>query len=219
MQKLVQGLHKFQRDYFATHQQLFQQLARRGQRPETLCISCCDSRVIPTLITNAEPGELFIVRNIGNMVPQISLAGGTAAAIEYAVSVLQVENVIICGHTQCGAMDAVLRPETVEGLPFVRRWVEQAKGVKEIIQQKYAHLDGAAQLTAAAQENVLAQLENLRAFRCVQERLDAGKLLVSGWVFHIEKGMVFDYDPERGEFAPLPSPGVSRDADQPAAAP
>ena len=98
MQRLVRGLHSFQRGYFATHQQLFRQLATAGQKPETLFITCCDSRVVPTLITDAPPGELFIVRNIGNMVPGPDLPGSTAAAIEYAVQVLAVENIIICGH-------------------------------------------------------------------------------------------------------------------------
>jgi len=208
MQKLVQGLHHFQRGYFATHQQLFEQLATHGQKPETLFITCCDSRVVPNLITTAPPGELFIVRNIGNMVPRVTLPGGVAAAIEYAVSVLEVENIIVCGHTQCGAMQGVLQPETLAEHAFVARWLEQAERVRSIVRENYSHLDPEAQLRVAVQENVLTQLENLREFPCVKRRIDAGKLLVSGWVFHIESGEVYDYDPELDEFVVLRPPGA-----------
>ena len=206
MQRLVRGLHSFQRGYFATHQQLFRQLATAGQKPEALFITCCDSRVVPTLITDAPPGELFIVRNIGNMVPGPDLPGSTAAAIEYAVQVLGVENIIICGHTQCGAMEAVLRPDRVAGLDYVRRWVAQADGVRTTIFDSYRDLEPWAQLTAAVQENVLVQLEHLRDFPCVKDRLERGRVLVSGWVFDIESGEVYDFDPVRGEFVRL-APG------------
>src|SRR3954469_15250236 len=125
MQKLVKGIHSFQSGFFASHRALFEQLATAGQQPETLFITCSDSRVVPNLITDAAPGELFIVRNVGNVVPSVDLPGGTAAAIQYAVEVLNVENIIICGHTQCGAMNAILNPKTMENLPFVRKWLTQ----------------------------------------------------------------------------------------------
>jgi carbonic anhydrase len=200
MQKLVRGIHSFQGGYFASHRQLFEQLATAGQRPETLFVTCSDSRVVPNLITNAPPGELFVVRNAGNIVPRPELPGGTAASIEYAVEVLEVENVIVCGHTQCGAMDAILHPESAERLPFVKRWLAQAEGVKRVIDERYQGLSPEARLTAAVQENVLTQLENLREFPFVARRLEAGKLHLSGWVFKLSTGEVFDYDPERGEF-------------------
>jgi carbonic anhydrase len=203
MQKLVTGIHSFQNGYFASHRQLFEQLATTGQNPETLFITCSDSRVVPNLITNAPPGELFIIRNVGNVVPRTDLPGGTAAAIEYAVEVLNVENIIICGHTQCGAMQAILNPERIEKLAYVRRWLGQTERVKRVIDERYAHLGAEDRLTAAVQENVLAQLENLREYPFVAERLEAGKLLISGWVFHLAGGEVFNYDPTTGEFAPF----------------
>ena len=203
MQKLVRGIHSFRQGYFASHRQLFEQLATTGQQPETLFITCSDSRVVPNLITNAPPGELFVIRNVGNVVPSAELPGGTAAAIEYAIEVLNVENVIICGHTQCGAMNAILNPEAMENLPFVRRWLKQATRVKQVIDERYTHLDEEARLTAAVQENVLVQLENLRDYPFIAKRLDAGKLLVSGWVFHLARGEIYDYDPSAGEFLPL----------------
>jgi carbonic anhydrase len=203
MQKLVRGIHSFQKGYFASHTQLFSQLATAGQRPETLFITCSDSRVVPNLITNAAPGELFIVRNVGNVVPRVDLAGGTLAAIQYAVEVLEVENVIVCGHTQCGAMEALLDPERVARLEHVQRWLAQAASLRRILDDRYGHLTGAARLTAAIEENVLAQVESLRELPFVAQRLEAGKLLVSGWVFDLARGTVFDFDPERNEFIPL----------------
>lgn len=203
MQKLVKGLHVFKAGYFAKHQQLFEQLATTGQSPETLFITCCDSRVVPTLITQASPGELFIVRNIGNIIPGPDLPGGTSAAIEYAVEVLKVENIIVCGHTQCGAMEAVLDPGKVANLPSVRRWIARADRVREVISERYAHLSQDARLTAAVEENVLVQLENLRDFPFIAERLDAGRLHLSGWVYHIGRGEIYDYDPDAGEYTLL----------------
>jgi len=190
MQKLVKGIHAFQKGYFATHRQLFEQLATNKQQPETLFITCSDSRIMPDLITNSAPGELFMVRN------------------EFAVSVLNVENIIVCGHTQCGAMQAILDPERMANLKFVKRWLEQTETVKRVIEEKYAHLEGEARLNAAVEENVLAQLEHLREYPFVAERLDSGTLHLNGWVFHIQRGEVFDFDPELGEFVNLSSAGT-----------
>jgi carbonic anhydrase len=202
MQKLADGIHEFQNNYFATHRTLFERLVVHGQRPETLFITCSDSRVDPNLITNSAPGELFIVRNVGNVVPK-GLPGGTAAAIEYAIEVLDVKQVVVCGHTHCGAMNAVLNPEQMDRLPFVRRWLEETTRVRGIVEERYGHLDAAARLTAAAEENVLVQLENLRAYPFVAERLASGRLQMSGWLFSIETGEVFGYEPEQGQFTPI----------------
>jgi carbonic anhydrase len=204
MQKLVKGIHSFRNGYFATHRQMFEQLATAGQQPETLFITCSDSRVVPNLITNAAPGELFIIRNVGNVVPRRDLPGGTAAAIQYAIEVLKVENIIICGHTQCGAMQAILNPERMENLEYVKRWLAQTDRVRKVIEERYSHLGAEARVTAAVQENVLTQLENLREYSFIAERLEAGSLRISGWVFDLAKGEIFDYDPANGEFLPLP---------------
>ena len=183
MQKLVKGIHHFQTGYFASHRQLFEQLATAGQRPETLFITCSDSRVVPNLILNAPPGELFVIRNAGNLVPHRDLPGGTAASVQYAVEVLEVENVIVCGHTQCAVLEAILDPARVAELFFVKRWIAQVEGVRRLLDERYAHLSGEARVTAAVEENVLAQLENLREYPFVARRLDAGKLRLSGWVY------------------------------------
>jgi carbonic anhydrase len=200
MHRLADGVHSFQEHYFARHREFFRLLAERGQAPETLFITCSDSRVVPTLLTSTEPGELFIVRNVGNIVPHVSMPGGTAAAIEYAVEVLHVENVIVCGHTHCGAIQAVLNPASMARLPFVNRWLAQTERVRAIVEERYKHLEGDALVTAAAMENVLVQLENLRAFSFIAERLERGILRMSGWVFVIETGAVFEFDPASGQF-------------------
>jgi carbonic anhydrase len=199
MQKLVRGVHQFQAKYFQAHKGLFKELAR-GQRPETLFITCSDSRVVPHLITSTEPGELFLVRNIGNVVPHPSLPGGTAAAIQYAIEALAVENVVVCGHTHCGAMQAILEPGAVEHMDFVKRWVAQSDRVRDIVRERYADLEGDALLTAAAEENVLVQLEHLREYAFIADRLDRGSLHLAGWVFKIETGSVFEFNPESGQF-------------------
>jgi carbonic anhydrase len=191
MQKLVDGVHTFRSQYFATYRALFRRLAEHGQQPETLFITCADSRVVPNLITNTEPGELFIVRN------------GTAAAIEYAIEVLGVTDVIVCGHTHCGAIQALLDPKSVERLPLVKRWLAQAERVRTIVDERYANLDPDARLAAAVGENVLVQLENLREFPFVAERLESGKLQMTGWVYKIESGEVFAFEPSVAQFVEL----------------
>ncbi|HEX7667673.1 MAG TPA: carbonic anhydrase [Polyangiaceae bacterium] len=201
MQKLEAGIHQFQADYFATHRQLFERLAH-GQNPETLFITCSDSRVDPNLITNSAPGELFIVRNVGNIVPSLErgVMGGVAAAIEYAMQVLEVGNVIVCGHTDCGAIKAIVDPEQVAHLPHVARWLDESASIPKLVDERYGHLEGPERLVAAVEENVLLQLENLRSFDFVRKRLDSGALKMSGWVFKIGTGEVFDFDPVGGQF-------------------
>jgi carbonic anhydrase len=214
VQKLEAGIHHFQANYFASHRGLFEQLAEAGQRPETLFITCCDSRVVPNLITSTEPGELFIVRNVGNIVPSVGrgVLGGVSAAIEYAVEVLEVGHVIVCGHTNCGAIEAILEPMTVAHLPFVSRWLAESERIPHLIAERYGSLEGEARMTAAVQENVLVQLENLRSFEFVARRLDSGVLKMSGWVFRIATGDIFDYDPVTGQFLRLVGEGESERA-------
>jgi carbonic anhydrase len=203
MEKLAGGVHAFRSQYFANHSSLFRRLAERGQRPETLFITCADSRVVPNLITNTAPGELFMIRNVGNIVPHANLPGGTAADIEYAMEMLGVADVIVCGHTHCGAMQALLEPSTVEHLPLVKRWVAQADRVRTIVSERYGHLSTQDRMAAAVRENVLVQLENLREYPFVSQRLDSGRLHLHGWVYKIESGEVLSYDPECGQFVEL----------------
>jgi len=205
VQKLVRGVHKFQANYFAKHKELFHQLATGGQAPETLFITCSDSRVVPHLITSAAPGELFILRNVGNVVPPYdpANAGATTAALEYAVCVLNVANIIVCGHTQCGAMNALLDPDRLRELPYVSRWLRHSARLRDLIATRYTHLEGDGLLTAAAEENVLVQLEHLRGYPFLARALEEQRLQMNGWVFKIATGQVFDFDPESEEFVRL----------------
>ena len=203
IQKLVHGIHSFQKGYFARHRALFAELAAKGQRPNTLFLTCSDSRILPERLTSTGPGELFIVRNVGNVIPRTDLVGGTAAAIEYGIEVLGVDHIVVCGHTQCGAIDAIMDPQRMESLPYVKRWLSQTERVREVIAARYSDLPIEAQKMAAVEENVLMQLENLRDYPFAQRRLDAGTLDLSGWVLDVEKGTVFDYDAALCEFVPL----------------
>jgi carbonic anhydrase len=204
MEKLVQGIHKFRADIFRARHELFERLTS-GQDPQALFITCSDSRVMPDLITQAEPGDLFVLRNAGNLIPPHGAApdSGAAATIEYAIKGLNVRDVIICGHTLCGAMQALLRPDQLSDMPSMRRWLRNADATREIITTSYRLTDSAAVWKATVEENVLVQLENLRTHPAVAAALARGDLKLHGWVYKIETGEVFAYDPVRGQFVPL----------------
>ncbi len=203
MQKLIQGIHRFQQESFRPLQGLFEQLSK-GQNPETLFITCSDSRIDPNLLTRSKPGDLFILRNAGNIVPPHGAAsGGEAATIEFAVAALAVKDIILCGHSHCGAMNGVLYPEQVASLPAVSSWLSHAETTRRIVKDNYSHLDGDRLLTATVEENVLVQLENLRTLPAVASRLVRGDLHLHGWVYKIETGEVFAYDLTCGQFVPV----------------
>jgi carbonic anhydrase len=208
MQRLIEGVHKFRSSEFGNYRKLFRKLSREGQNPHTLFITCSDSRVLAELITQSQPGDLFVVKNVGNIVPPADVRGdtnSTAAAIEFAVDKLSVSDVVICGHSQCGAISALLAETPVSAAtPHLRDWLSLAAPVRETLKRDYAHLqDSRARENAAAEENVLFGLENLRGYPCVQERLAKGTLRLHGWFFKIAKAELFAYDPETLQFSPL----------------
>jgi carbonic anhydrase len=188
MQRLVRGIHDFQKNVFRSERAMFERLAK-GQHPDTLFITCSDSRVNPNLLTGTHPGELFILRNAGN--------------IEYAVSVLEVEDIIVCGHSHCGAVSALLDPASTADLPAMREWLRYAEKTRAIVAESYADLEGAAQQAAAIEENVLVQIENLRTLPAVAARLAKGDLGLHAWVYRIETGDVFAYDADAEQFVAL----------------
>lgn len=203
MQKLIQGIHQFQQKTFLPLQGLFEQLAK-SQNPETLFITCSDSRIDPNLLTQAKPGDLFILRNAGNIVPPHGAGnGGEAATIELAVTALGVKDIIICGHSHCGAMQGLLKPEQVASLPAVSSWLSHAELTRRIMRENYGHLKGERLLTATVEENVLVQLENLKTLPAVGSRLVKGDLHLHGWVYKIETGEVFAYDVDKAQFVKL----------------
>jgi carbonic anhydrase len=203
MQKLVEGLHKFQSEFCRSHQSLFSRLAQ-GQNPDALFISCSDSRVVPNLITQTGPGELFVLRNAGNIIPPYGAGGlGETATIEFGITALGVKDIVVCGHTLCGAMRGLLDIESLGSMPDVKAWLQHAESTRRIVLENYMHLEGNARLTATAQENVLVQIENLRTHPSVRSKLVRGELAIHGWVYKIETGEVFAYDQESGQFLPF----------------
>lgn len=209
MQKLVDGIHKFQKDIFCSQERFFRRLVD-GQKPLALFITCSDSRIDPNMITQTRPGELFIMRNAGNIVPAYGAASsGEAATIEYAVGVLGVADIIVCGHSHCGAMNALLCPEQVASLPAVRQWLGHAEATSRIIRENYTHLgDSQARLTATVEENVLVQLENLRTHPTVLAAMGRRQVKLHGWVYKFETGQVFAYDAEHGQFDSVGHPNL-----------
>jgi carbonic anhydrase len=200
---LIQGIHQFQNEDFRPLQGLFEDLAK-GQNPDTLFITCSDSRIDPNLLTRSKPGDLFILRNAGNIVPPLgTTSSGEAATIEFAVAALGVNDIIICGHSHCGAMKGLLHPEQVASLPAVSAWLSHAEKTRRIVKENYAQLDADRLLTATVEENVLVQLENLRTLPVVISRLAKGDLHLHGWVYKIETGEVFAYDLMCGQFVPV----------------
>jgi len=203
MQKLVDGLHHFQNHVFSSQREFFERLAR-GQHPMACFITCSDSRIDPNLITNTEPGELFIVRNVGNIVPPHgTVNNGEAAAIEFAVVALGIKDIIVCGHTGCGAMGGLLQPEGLSKMPGVREWLRHADATQQIIRENYEHLHGDALFTAAAEENVLVQVEHLRTLPAVAARLARGSVVLHAWMYKIETGETFEFDAASRQFVPF----------------
>jgi carbonic anhydrase len=192
--KLLSGVSRFQKDVYPKHQDLFEKLAL-SQRPETLFITCADSRIDPCLLTQTKPGDLFICRVIGNIVPPYPDAiGGVSATIEYAAGVLRVQRIIVCGHTDCGVMKGALNPEALEAYPNVTAWLRYAQ-----VESRETN-PSAEFLLALAERNVVAQLRNLRSHPAVQARLEEGDLALDGWVYHIGPGTVTAYDENSRKF-------------------
>jgi carbonic anhydrase len=202
MEKLISGIHRFRKEYWSGNRDLLRRLAEQGQSPEALFITCCDSRVVPTVITHGEPGDLFIYRNIGNFVPPYSEAPldgtGVGAAIEYAVEHLKVRDIIVCGHSDCGAMKALYKDrEGFTETPHIKEWLTHGDRTLAVVATKEERLA----ITAA--ENVLVQMENLRTYPVVQRAAREGQLFVHAWFFEIGEGKVYSYSPEKGQYKPI----------------
>lgn len=194
MEKLVKGFLKFRTEVFGKKKALFTRLSE-NQAPQALFITCSDSRIDPTLLTQTDPGELFILRNAGNLVPPYgSMQGGSTATIEYAMAVLKVPHIIVCGHTDCAVIKALLHPENVQDLPAVKEWVGQAETTRRLMREHYTDLRGNARLIKTTQENVRSQLDHLRTHPSVALQLRRKKVDLHGWVYSISTGDVWVYD-------------------------
>jgi carbonic anhydrase len=201
MRQLFRGIHKFQRSVFPNHQSKFEELAS-GQRPPTLFITCSDSRIVPELLTQTEPGDLFVLRNAGNLVPPYSAPlSGEAATIEYALKVLKVDHIVVCGHSHCGAISGLLRPETLTDLPAVAEWLAHAERCRQEIVEHASVTDPDDDLLSASiKSNVLVQLDHLRTYPAVALAESAGELTLHGWFYRFESGDVSAFDVASGKF-------------------
>lgn len=202
MQKVIEGFLKFQKEVFPERTQLFKELARQ-QKPKVLFVTCSDSRVVPELFTQQEPGDLFVIRNAGNIVPSYGPEpGGVSATVEYAVSVLRVTDIVICGHSNCGAMAAISNAQPLESLPAVAHWLRYSDSARAIVEaQEYSTSQHKAD--AMVRYNVVAQLANIRTHPSVALALAQGRLNLHGWVYDIEKGAIDALDGASGNFLPL----------------
>lgn len=204
MDHIIDGVLRFQREIHPDREAQFQELSR-GQSPAAMFIGCADSRIVPEVLTQQGPGELFVVRNAGNIVPPDSpVPGGVTASIEYAVAVLGVPDIVICGHSGCGAMTAMLRGVTqLEKLPAVARWLHYADNARDTVLRDYADASEEDQLNALIRENVLNQLDHILTHPAVAEAVQNKRLRLHGWVYDIALGSVSTYDVRVGQYVPI----------------
>ncbi len=203
MAQLLDGVMRFERDVFPEQQAEFARLAQ-GQTPHTLFIACADSRVVPELITQTQPGELFVCRNIGNIVPAYGeMLGGVSAVIEFAVQALGVSDIVICGHSGCGAMKALACPDdSLAGMPTVATWLRNAAAAQSVVRMLHPHLQGEAAVQALVEQNLRTQLGHLRTHPSVAAKLAVGGLRLHGWLYDIAAGRVDVVDEATGERTP-----------------
>ncbi|AII15436.1 carbonic anhydrase, beta class [Campylobacter iguaniorum] len=202
MHDVINGAVKFMEEDFLEHKQLFESLGDK-QTPHTLFIGCADSRVVPNLITNTLPGELFVVRNIGNIVPHYRVSEeflATTSAIEYAINVLQIKNIIVCGHSNCGGCQALYdSEEKLNKVPTVKRWLALISDIKDEV-SKYKNLTPAKRAWITERLNIINSTENLHTFPYVNEKIQSGELKIYGWHYIIETGEVYNYDEKTTSF-------------------
>ncbi len=202
MDDFVGRMSRFRGQALPEQQALYARLATKGQSPKALMISCADSRVVPELITQAAPGELFVCRNAGNIVPPFSQAnGGVSSTVEYAVAALGVRDIIVCGHSDCGAMKGLFNKPALEAMPNVAAWLRHSQAALGVVSNAYPDLDDNARVRAVAMENVVAQINHLRTHPSVAASLAKGELTLHGWFFEIETQSVLALDGETGMFS------------------
>jgi carbonic anhydrase len=202
MHDIINGFLRFQREVFPERKELFRKLATK-QTPTTLFISCSDSRMVPELVTQREPGDLFVIRNAGNIVPSFGPEpGGVSATVEYAVAALKVTDIVICGHSDCGAMTAVATCACLEHMPAVENWLRYTDAAR-MINDARDHKDDRSRIDGMVRENVIAQLNNIRTHPSVALAVAQGKLTLHGWVYDIETGSIAALDTSNNTFIPL----------------
>ena len=198
--KLLERLEVFKKEVFPEYRQLFGVLAKQ-QSPDTLLITCSDSRIDPALVTQTDPGDLFLIRNAGNIVPPHGKAGGEEATIEFALNVLGIQNLVVCGHTDCGAMKAVADPSTLENLPSLSEWLQPV--VDSLAEAGSTESDLDSRVRKIIEQNVLLQIKHLKTHPVVKRALESEQLHITGCVYEIESGDFFVFDQDKKQFLPL----------------
>lgn len=200
MPSFAAGVVRFQNEVFPEKKELFEKLSK-GQSPEALFITCSDSRIETAMITQTDPGELFICRNAGNIVPpHVMHTGGMTASIEFAVAALQVPHIVVCGHTECGAMKGAMNPEGLDELPHVKEWLGYAKAAVDVVAELGQDATDEERMKMLLEQNVILQLQHLKTHPSVARRLAKGDLHLHGWVYDIKSGDVNAYDETAGAF-------------------
>jgi carbonic anhydrase len=201
---LIGRVYDFAKQVFPNQSDLYSKLASEGQSPKALMISCADSRVVPEHIMQAAPGDLFVCRNAGNIVPPFATQnGGVSSTVEYAVEALQVRDIIVCGHSDCGAMKALMNPDMLTGMPNVAAWLRHSHAAQCVVERGYPGLENGEAVRTAALENVVVQLAHLRTHPSVAAAIARGQLALHGWFFDIGAGAVLALDGPTGRFMPV----------------
>ena len=200
LDRIARGVRKFQTEIYPAQREMFERL-KRGQEPLAMFVTCADSRVNPNLVTQTDPGEIFIERNPGNVIPPYAeFVGGVTAGVEYAMRALKVPVIVVCGHTDCGVMKALLRPEQVADMPGVQKWMSHAFEARKHMLREFGDAPEEEQLRRMTEFNVLGQIENLKTHPSVSARLLRGEIEIRGWVYDIGDGSIREADPESGRF-------------------
>ncbi|MFC4159060.1 carbonic anhydrase [Chitinimonas lacunae] len=212
LERFIDGFQRFQRRYFATDPALYCDL-KQGQHPNTLLIGCCDSRVDPAQLLGCDPGDIFTVRNVANLVPPCTtgqIYQGVSSAIQFAVDQLKVSRIIVLGHAQCGGIRALVEQQLSDedDLDFVGRWVRIAEPARLKVMQQMPHASPAEQRRACELAAILVSLRNLQTFPWVRERVEQGALTLHGWYFDLDAGALLAYSPRADVFLPLVCPLV-----------
>jgi carbonic anhydrase len=215
--KLIEGYRHFSEEIYPEHRELFDEL-KSQQSPQVLFITCADSRIDPSLITQTDPGDLFICRNIGNIVPAYGeMLGGVSAVIEYAVVALNVREIIVCGHSDCGAMTALQQPDSpaLDAMPTVKTWLRNAHAALSVAKAKHRDLPPDQMIRALVRENVVLQIQHLRTHPAVAAGLASGTVRLHGWIYNIGAGSVSTLDEDGKTWRPLAEDAVTAPAAKP----
>lgn len=203
MPHFAAGVIRFQNEVYPQKKELFEKLSK-GQAPEALFITCSDSRIETAMITQTDPGELFICRNAGNIVPpHVTQGGGMTASIEFAVAALDVPHIVICGHSECGAMKGAINPDELDSLPHVKEWLGFAKAAVDVVREIAPQAGEEERMRLLLEQNVILQLQHLKTHPCVAARLAKGDLKLHGWIYDIRSGDVNAYDEQQQAFIPV----------------